>query len=126
VGDEANDSGNGEVAMPWRHGGTDVRCFCKTSLRLRHNYSRIITGEKSRVFNEISGTVTKEKPCVQHLRYDNRRKVLCSTRLPVRRRKKSPVFNEFSGKETEDKSCVQRDLRYGNGRKVLCVQRGFW
>jgi hypothetical protein len=66
----------------------------------------------------------EEKSCVQRgLRYGDRRKVLCSTESPVRRRKKNPLFSENSGKATEKKSCVQRDLRYGNGRKVLRVQR---
>jgi hypothetical protein len=67
-----------------------------------------VTEEKSFVFNEVSDKATEEKPR--------------STKSPVYRWKKSPVFNEISATVTEN-YCVQRDLRYGDRRKVLCSKR---
>jgi hypothetical protein len=34
------------------------------------------------------------------------------------------VFKEFSGTATEENSCVFNEIWYGDGRKVMRVQRG--
>jgi hypothetical protein len=88
---EVNDSGNGEVATDI---GAQKYAVCVKYLRLRHNFSELITGENSSVFNEISGTVTEEKSCVFEKISDTATE------------EKSCVFDKISDTATEERSCV--------------------